>query len=139
MVIYIYILNCQKNTQDYYVSIASVLSIFHTIWCNKKLDYMNYCKQKNEFWPTLANTLKIIKKEVNENKRTNFTINTSSIDCQLNDDSTIEYLDYFDIDNQVYENDYSGFDEFILEANIKSVAYSFKIFSIELFEVIYLK
>jgi hypothetical protein len=117
------------------------LNIFHTIWTNKKLDYMNYCKQKSEFWPTLASTLKIIKKDLNSNvnKRTNFTINTSALDNQFSDDTTIQYQDYFDFDNEIIENDFSRFDEFILEANIKSVSYSFKIFSIELFEVIYLK
>ncbi len=102
---------------------------------------MNYCKQKSEFWPTLASTLKIIKKDLNANaKRTNLTVNTSSLENQLNqEDTTIQYLDYFDFDFQITENEYSRFDEFILDANIKSVSYSFKIFSIELFEVIYLK
>ena len=121
---------------------AGVLSIFHTIWLSKKLDYMNYCKQKADFWPTLAATLKIIKKEVKETpgaKRSNFSINTSSIDYQLNDDGTVQYLDYFDFDTEAYENEFSRFDEFILEANVKSVSYAFNIFAMELFEVIYLK
>ena len=27
------------------------MSIFHTIWSNKKLDFMNYCKQKMDGQP----------------------------------------------------------------------------------------
>jgi hypothetical protein len=122
---------------------AGILSVFHVAWQNKKINYMNYFKQKSSFWPTIASTLKLIKKELDENKRTNLAINTSSIDFQPNFDlnDTIEYENYFDIIDKNFDGEEfsQGFDEFILESNVKSVSYAFKIFSIELFEVIYLK
>lgn len=102
---------------------------------------MNYCKQKNEFWSVMASVLKIIKKNTDqeETRRSNLVLDSFAVDNQTLDDNTIEYLDYFDFDNQLYENEFSRFDEFILEANVKSVSYAFTIFAIELFEIVYLK
>ena len=75
-------------------------------------------------------------------KRSNLTQEietTETTGYRVDNDDTIEYLNYFDLDNDMHENEYSRFEEFILEANIKSVSYAFKIFSMELFEIIYLQ
>ena len=120
---------------------AGIYSIFYTLWLNKKTDYVNYCKQKKEFWPTLASTLQIIKKEVKTLKTTNTqnatysSINTIPTEVNSNDDTISDYLEYFGFDNAEYENQFTRFNEFVLEANIKSISYAFKIFSIEVFEL----
>ena len=96
--------------------------MFYTIWLNKKVDYIDYCKAKSEFWPMLSNTLHIYKKEINSdaNKNSNF------------DEATDEYLEYLGIPKLDYENE---FNEFIIEANVKSVSYALKIFSIQIFDL----
>jgi hypothetical protein len=120
---------------------AGIYSIFYTLWLNKKTDYVNYCKQKKEFWPTLASTLQIIKKEVKTLKNANTqnatysSINTIPTEVNSNDDTISDYLEYFGFDNAEYENQFTRFNEFVLEANIKSISYAFKIFSIEVFEL----
>jgi hypothetical protein len=70
----------------------------------------------------LSNTLHIYKKEINSdaNKNSNF------------DEATDEYLEYLGIPKLDYENE---FNEFIIEANVKSVSYALKIFSIQIFDL----
>ena len=133
-----------KENQDYHVSIAALYSVFYAIWSNKKLNYMSYCKKRAEFWPMIANTLHIIKKEMDPNggkKNANVSLAANNFEAgqSFNDETTAEYLEYFDTDNIVYENEFSRFNEFILEANIKSVSYSLKIYSIQIFEMCFLE
>lgn len=92
---------------------------------------MNYCKSKPEFWPMLANTLNILKKEMDLNIQKDMTINNPD----YNDEITTEYLGYFGIENINYENEFPRFNEFIIEAKIKSVSYALKIYSIQVFEL----
>ncbi len=70
----------------------------------------------------LSNTLHIYKKEINSdaNKNSNF------------DEATDEYLEYLGIPKLDYENE---FNEFIIEASVKSVSYALKIFSIQIFDL----
>lgn len=123
----------KKDSQDYYISVSGVYSVFYTIWSNKKVDYMNYCKNKPEFWPMLSNTLHLLKKDVNlASKKSDIP---NELDGQnFNEKSATEYLEYFGIENLNYDN---GFNEFIIEANIKSVSYALKIYSIQIFEMCY--
>jgi hypothetical protein len=88
----------------------------------------------------LASTLHAIKKEKDYlNSKKNSTINNMNDLQNLNDETTTEYLDYFGIENIAYENELNRFNEFILKANIKSVSYSLKIYSIQLFEMCFLE
>ena len=99
---------------------------------------MNYCQQKPEFWPMLATTLHIIKKEISLEAGNTSLLN--SADANINNGSTLDcIIDYFNIENKAFENEFPRFNEFILEANIKSVSFAFKIYSIQLFEMCYLQ
>lgn len=90
---------------------------------------MNYCRPRAEFWSTIASTLRITHKESLKEET-----DTSSVI-----DQSFRYLEYFGFDSQIYENEMLRFDELILESNIKCVAYSFKILSLEIFDYVYLK
>ena len=85
--------------------------------------------------------MQIIKKEVKNLKNTNIqnatysSINTIPTEANSNDETISDYLEYFGFDNAEYENQFTRFNEFVLEANIKSISYAFKIFSIEVFEL----
>lgn len=91
---------------------------------------MNYFRQKNEFWHILGSTLHIIRKD---------DLNQEYVDEENDEVHPYRYLEYFGFDSQIYENEMLRFDELILESNIKCVSYSFKIFSLEIFDFVYLK
>jgi hypothetical protein len=150
-----------QNSDNYYVTLAGIYSIFYTIWLNKKLDYMNYCKQNNDFWPNLSSTLKLIKKSIQSIQKSNETFNIleflkSSIDYQdffngnqilfsnLSFEMKKDYLKYFGFKTEnesetLSDNDFERFNEFIIDANIKSASYAMKIFAIELYDMIRFK
>lgn len=90
---------------------------------------MNYCRPRAEFWSTIASTLRITRKD--ELKQ--------DVDDVDSVDNPLRYLEYFGFDSQIYENEMLRFDELILESNIKCVAFSFKIVTLEIFDYIYLK
>ncbi|CAF0748679.1 unnamed protein product [Brachionus calyciflorus] len=120
-----------KSSEDYCVSLSGVVSIFYTMWSNKKINYMNYCKQKSQFWPLLSSILSIIKKDLSKSDQ-----------VKQGDEQFIgsfqEYLEYFGDEYFIGPNaNFDSFEQFILDANIKSASYAFKIFSYELFELIY--
>jgi hypothetical protein len=124
-------LKTKKDSPDYYASMAGLFSIFYTIWAQKKIDYMNYCRQKPAFWSSLAAILKISQKAQLKEEQEQMQL--------LIEDSPYAYLAYFDFDTQIYENEVLIIDELILESNIKCVSYSFKIIAMELYECVYLK
>jgi hypothetical protein len=70
----------------------------------------------------LSNTLHIYKKEINSDANKNSYF----------DEATDEYLEYLGIPKLDYENE---FNEFIIEASVKSVSYALKIFSIQIFDL----
>ncbi len=85
---------------------------------------MTYCNSKSEFWPTLASTLHSIKREID-----------NSINQENSTTAASDYYDYFSMENLDYDSQAQLFNEFVIEANIKSVAYALKIYSIEIFEL----
>lgn len=101
--------------------------MFYTIWLNKKVDYIDYCKSKAEFWPMLASTLHMCKKEINSSEATSARRN-----ADFDEATADEYLEYLGIPKLDYEHEYN---EFIIEANVKSVSYALKIFSIQIFDL----
>jgi hypothetical protein len=148
----------------YYVSLAGVYSIFYTIWLGKKVDYMNYCKQKSEFWPSLATTLKLIRKkwDVLVSKNKSFLVSNQPNnyqECQeyfnangqhimfasLSYDIKKEYLDYFGFKSEeqdpalLDDAEFERFYEFIIEANVNSASRAFKIYAIELYDLVRFK
>lgn len=135
---------------------SGILSVFYTIWTHSKLDYMNYCRPRCEFWSTIASTLRITRKDEfkhrqqqqQRNRQTTTTTNdeNNDNDDELCDDMAaaevdhpLRYLELFGFDSHIYENEMLRFDELILESNIKCVAYSFKIVTLEIFDYVYLK
>ena len=105
--------------------------MFYTIWSQSKDDYMNYCRPRAEFWSTIASTLRITRKDDLKQD-----LDAADIDLV---DHPLRYLEYFGFDSHIYENEMLKFDELILESNIKCVAFSFKILTLEIFDYIYLK
>jgi hypothetical protein len=115
--------------------VSGILSVLYTIWSHSKEDYMNYCRPKEDFWRTIASTLYITRKRGRNSSKDNE--NTAfEDDEELNED---RYLDYFGFDSRIYENEMLRFDELILEANVKCVAFSFKILSLDIFDYVYLR
>lgn len=120
-----------NENREFYETLASILSVFFTIWSVKKINLMNYCRQKSEFWSTLISSLDIIKNIETEIKSK----------PEINEPYLFtDYQKYFDtkfLTSSICNS--PEFEEFFLNQNIKIVSFVFKIFSYELFELIYQK
>jgi hypothetical protein len=120
------------------------------LWSNKKYDYVEYCKQKPEFWPMLVSTLKIKNSQIDK-KPSILNLNSSTISWESNrnsynpqysnddinflvDNNKFDYTEFFDIDNRAFL--INEFEQFILETICKSASFAFKIFSIEYFQLV---
>lgn len=103
------------NKELFFSSMSGVYSIFNTIWLHRKLDYMNYCRMRKEFWPQIEQNLDLLQKEIKSVKEIELPV------------------EYFASDR------YDSLNQAQLESNIKCASYILKILAIEVFEECYVK